>query len=181
MAESLSVIGEPIDGGEWSGTIWGMKSLVSPLPPPPPAAQASIVCAVLASANYLNRPFHSISDDLRSRFDALDDVLQLRMSASHSAAIFDEAARSNPIATADAPPPTPVKERGASCRKVDSIQLQKGINPELAYTVKQAAEFLQLSEDTIMGFCRRRLWKCSCHRNAYRIKGSVILDWLDGK
>jgi hypothetical protein len=159
-----------------------MKSLVSPLPPPPSAAQTSIACAVLASANYLNRPFHWISDDLRSRFDALDDVLQLRMSASQSAAIFDEAARSNPIATAYAPPPTPpVKERGAACRKVDSIQLQKGINPELAYTVKQAADFLQLSEDTIMSFCRRRMWKCSAQRNAYRIKGSVILDWLDGK
>jgi hypothetical protein len=75
----------------------------------------------------------------------------------------------------------PAAPRGASKTTLDAINHSNGINPNLAYTVKQVADFLQLSQDTVMGFCRTRFWKCSFQRNAYRIKGSVALDWLEGK
>jgi len=75
----------------------------------------------------------------------------------------------------------PAAPRGASKTTLDAINHSNGINPNLAYTVKQVADFLQLSQDTVMGFCRTKVWKCSFQRNAYRIKGSVVLEWLEGK
>jgi hypothetical protein len=75
----------------------------------------------------------------------------------------------------------PAAPRGASKTTLDAINHSNGINPNLAYTVKQVADFLQLSQDTVMGFCRTKVWKCSFQRNAYRIKGSIVLEWLEGK
>ena len=73
------------------------------------------------------------------------------------------------------------KTRGVSDVSFKDVNSSCGISPDLAYTIKQAAEFLQLSQDAVTRNCRVKFWKCSRQPNAYRIKGSVILNWLEGK
>jgi hypothetical protein len=72
-------------------------------------------------------------------------------------------------------------KRGAAERSFREVSPSGEWEPNLAYTIKQAAEFLQLSEDLVLKMCKNRTLKSSQHENAYRIKGSVILDYLEGK
>jgi hypothetical protein len=72
-------------------------------------------------------------------------------------------------------------KRGAAERSFREVSPSGEWEPNLAYTIKQAAEFLQLSEYLVLKMCKNRTLKSSQHENAYRIKGSVILDYLEGK
>ena len=72
-------------------------------------------------------------------------------------------------------------KRGAAERSFREVSPSGELEPNLAYTIKQTAEFLQLSEDLVLKMCKNRTLKSSQHENAYRIKGSVILDYLEGK
>jgi hypothetical protein len=73
------------------------------------------------------------------------------------------------------------KQRGVGDKSFREVSPNGELEPNLAYTIKQAAEFLQLSEDLVLKMCKNRTLKSSQHENAYRIKGSVILDYLEGK
>ena len=172
MAESLSVIGEAIDGGEWSGTIWGMKSQISPQSEPPPPVNLQELLPAKEEAQKL----HEV---MQIKQKLWQEALAVKEAAlKEAAADFERAIQWKAFARSVQEPAAP---RGASRTTLDAINHGNGINPNLAYTVKQVAEFLQLSQDTVMGFCRTKVWKCSFQRNAYRIKGSVVLEWLEGK
>ena len=73
------------------------------------------------------------------------------------------------------------KLRGVGDKSFREVSPSGELEPNLAYTIKQAAEFLQLSEDLVLKMCKNRTLKSSQHENAYRIKGSVILDYLEPK
>ena len=85
------------------------------------------------------------------------------------------------ILKADQPKPKGKVKRGAAERSFREVSPSGHWEPNLAYTIKQTAEFLQLSEDLVLKMCKNRTLKSSQHENAYRIKGSVILDYLEGK
>jgi hypothetical protein len=172
LAESLSVIGEPIDGSKWSGTIWVMKSQISPHSEPPPPVNLQ----ELLSAKEEAQKLHEVMQIKQKLWQEALAVKEAALKAA--AADFERAIQWKASARSVQEPAAP---RGASRTTLDAINHGNGINPNLAYTVKQVAEFLQLSQDTVMGFCRTKVWKCSFQRNAYRIKGSVVLEWLEGK
>jgi hypothetical protein len=173
LAESLSVIGEPIDGSKWSGTIWGMKSQIAPQSEPPPPVNLQELLPAKEEAQKL----HEV---MQIKQKLWQEALAVKEAALEAAAAdFKRAMQSEASARSVKEPAAP--PRGASSTTLDAINHGNGINPNLAYTVKQVAEFLQLSQDTVMGFCRTKVWKCSFQRNAYRIKGSAVLEWLDGK
>ena len=73
------------------------------------------------------------------------------------------------------------KQRGVGDKSFREVSPSGELEPNLAYTIKQTAEFLQLSEDLVLKMCKNRTLKSSQHENAYRIKGSVILDYLEPK
>ncbi len=85
------------------------------------------------------------------------------------------------ILKADQPKTKGNVKRGAAERGFREVSPSGHWEPNLAYTIKQAAEFLQLSEDLVLKMCKDRTLKSSQHENAYRIKGSVILDYLEPK
>ena len=85
------------------------------------------------------------------------------------------------ILKADQPKTKGKVKRGAAERSFREVSPSGHWEPNLAYTIKQAAEFLQLSEDLVLKMCKNRTLKSSQHENAYRIKGSVILDYLEPK
>ncbi len=172
MAESLSVIGEAIDGSKWSGTIWVMKSQITSQSEPPPPVNLQ----ELLSAKEEAQKLHEVMQIKQKLWQEALAVKEAALKAA--AADFERAIQWKASARSVQEPAAP---RGASRTTLDAINHGNGINPNLAYTVKQVAEFLQLSQDTVMGFCRTKVWKCSFQRNAYRIKGSAVLEWLDGK
>ena len=87
----------------------------------------------------------------------------------------------------EAQPPQPEtkgkakQRRGVGDKSFREVSPSGELEPNLAYTIKQTAEFLQLSEDLVLKMCKNKTLKSSQHENAYRIKGSVILDYLEGK
>jgi hypothetical protein len=172
LAESLSVIGEAIDGSKWSGTIWVMKSQITSQSEPPPPVNLQ----ELLSAKEEAQKLHEVMQIKQKLWQEALAVKEAALKAA--AADFERAIQWKASARSVQEPAAP---RGASRTTLDAINHGNGINPNLAYTVKQVAEFLQLSQDTVMGFCRTKVWKCSFQRNAYRIKGSAVLEWLDGK
>ena len=72
-------------------------------------------------------------------------------------------------------------KRGVGDKSFREVSPSGQWEPQLAYTIKQAAEFLQMSNYTVLKMCKNRTLKSNQQQNAYRIKGSVVLDYLEGK
>ena len=71
--------------------------------------------------------------------------------------------------------------RGAADKSFREVSPSGQWESNLAYTISQAAEYLQYSEDLVLKLCKDRTFKSTQRENAYRIKGSVILDYLEPK
>ena len=84
------------------------------------------------------------------------------------------------ILKADQPKTKGKIKRGAE-RSFREVSPSGELEPNLAYTISQAAEYLQYSEDLVLKLCKDRTFKSTQRENAYRIKGSVILDYLEPK
>ena len=72
-------------------------------------------------------------------------------------------------------------KRGVGDKSFREVSPSGQWEPQLAYTIKQAAEFLQMSNYTVLKMCKNGTLKSNQQQNAYRIKGSVILDYLECK
>ena len=72
-------------------------------------------------------------------------------------------------------------KRGAADKSFREVSPSGQWESNLAYTISQAAEYLQYSEDLVLKLCKDRTFKSTQRENAYRIKGSVILEYLAPK
>ena len=85
------------------------------------------------------------------------------------------------ILKADQPKTKGKVKRGAADKSFREVSPSGQWESNLAYTISQAAEYLQYSEDLVLKLCKDRTFKSTQRENAYRIKGSVLLDYLEAK
>jgi hypothetical protein len=149
---------------------------VRPIPPPPTSTKEGV-----QGNPALGKALDDLNEALQLRIDGRFMPVELT-GLSLTQILYPTLQRKqSEKKESDVPATNKKKGRGASEKSFRDVNPTGHISPNLAYTIKQAAEFLQLSEDTVLKMCTARRWKCSQHENAYRIKGSVILDYLEGK
>ncbi len=166
IRSGLSVIGEPIDGSKWSGSMVSMKYIEPPTDDP----DHDEFCdrSNFHDNQYFGNPIGILHDfnsgrEIIVEFDgrSLDDLLK-----------------------SDRPKTRGKIKRGVADKSFREVSPSGELEPNLAYTIKQAAEFLQLSEETVLKLCRANKYEkrleSSQHENAYRIRGSILFDYLKG-
>lgn len=163
IRSGLSVIGEPIDGGEWSGSMVSMKYIE-------PATDNPDHDEFYDREDYHDNQYFGNPIGILHDFNSGREII-----VEFDGRSLDE------ILKPDQPKIKGKIKRGAADKSFREVSPSGQWESNLAYTISQAAEYLQYSEDLVLKLCKDRTFKSTQRENAYRIKGSVILDYLAPK